>query len=490
MTLKTKLNNWMVILLLNLSFLLLLPQTSFAQDNWEDITNNMQEPVSEVQLPDASIVIDAHNGQVLWEKNTEKAHDPAALTMLMTVYLTMEKIQDNTFSLDTTVTATAEDEAIAQLQTMSNNNVVTGGNYQMEDLLKLAFTPTSNVAILMLSRMVDKDPDQFIEHMNTKASELGMTNTKYFNATGIPASTFEGNYLLTNYDNAAYNQTTAADLALLTYHLLKNFPEIIDWTKETETTVLPDSLYEETFTTNNQALTSQAYPLDGLDGLLFFENGQINHYVTTVKRNGMRLISVFLNANGPDEGSTFRLNNTLLNKLFEKYEYKEILTAGKQKINNQTVNVTHDFYGVVLKETEPTFELSEDKISLKNSLPLVSNTIDPLEVEYEDARSNVEKNIEENRLVTWLLETIEITKTTILAIGFTLLGIIFLLMSLFIPRRKKVEKTSRPLESEITSRREKQKSQKQTWPIKETILFIGSSCFIVGIIMLLIHHLL
>src|SRR5699024_2320614 len=123
MTLKTKLNNWMVILLLNLSFLLLLPQTSFAQDNWEDITNNMQEPVSEVQLPDASIVIDAHNGQVLWEKNTEKAHDPAALTMLMTVYLTMEKIQDNTFSLDTTVTATAEDEAIAQLQTMSNNNV-------------------------------------------------------------------------------------------------------------------------------------------------------------------------------------------------------------------------------------------------------------------------------------------------------------------------------------------------------------------------------
>lgn len=464
--------------------MLFLPKLVFAQTDWSTVLSDLPE-VSETDLPSSAIVIDAQNGQILWSDEPDQANDPASLTTLMTLFLALEKIQSGEISLTDTVTATAEDEMIAQLQTMKNNNVITGNVYSIEELIQLILTPTSNVATLMLGQQIEEDPDAFVDLMNTKAQELGLTNTKYWNATGIPASYFGETYVLQNHDPTKYNQATASDLAILTYHLLKEFPEILDWSKQTETTVLSNTLYEENFSTNNLALAGQSHELTGLDGLLLFENGSTANYVATAKRNGMRIITIFLNA--VDNDSLFLLNNALMERMFETYEYKEILAAGKQKINRQNVNVASDFYGVVAKDVTPTFELSNDMITLSNSLPLVSETLEPLAVTYTDARSTAEKNIENNHFVMWLLETIEITKTTIFALGAILLGLLLLLMSLFIPRHFETPKPQLQVDDTMT-RRQQQKKNKPISPYKWIVCYSGLAVLLIGMGTLLITH--
>ena len=62
--------------------------------------------------------------------------------------------------------------------------------------------------------------------MNEKSKELGMTNTKWYNASGAGAASYKGYYTPKRYDNNHSNQTTARDLSIMAYNLIKHHPEI------------------------------------------------------------------------------------------------------------------------------------------------------------------------------------------------------------------------------------------------------------------------
>jgi D-alanyl-D-alanine carboxypeptidase len=454
-----------------------------AETLLEQVTQNNYN-IPETDLPETGIVIEAENGQIFWEQDATKNIDAAELSNLMTIYLTLEAIQKGELSLDKKVIATQNDEAIGQIQSLNNNNIIAGIEYTVRDLLKLAVVPSSNVATLMLANLLEEQDGRFVTQMNNKAAELGMTQTTFNTATGIPAVQFNGYYQPEGYDFDAGNLTTATDLAILVYHLIREFSSILDITKELSFTVLPDSLYEETFETDNDSLYSRPFAFKGTDGLKTSQSTTGFNAITTAKQNGLRVITVITgvgNVLRPEsKQAVFPISNTLTEQVFDNYEYKEIISAGQQELNKQTIQVENDWYAVVKKGEQPTFSLKDNQLTLTKSLPIISDSVSPLTASYREVTSPIEKNIEQHTFLAKIVNVVEITKLTILALGIALLGLIFLLMSFFIPI----------VPDEKRKNTHQKRSRISFLPTKKIIRWVGIGFCFIGFSILCIQYIL
>ena len=126
---------------------------------------------------------------------------------------------------------------------------------------------SSNVTTVMLANyLTNNDPDKWLDMMNEKSKELGMTNTKWFNASGAAAVAFKGYYSPQRYDNNQSNQTTARDLVIMTYNFIKKYPDILKYTSKPVVAVKEGTPYEETFETYNYSIPGANYGLKGVDG--------------------------------------------------------------------------------------------------------------------------------------------------------------------------------------------------------------------------------
>lgn len=464
-----------------------MPSTTLA----ETLLEQAQEAgyqISETDLPQSGIVIEAESGQILWEQEAENSFNPVGLSNLMTLYLTYEAIDAGNLRLDTIVTTTENQQAIGQLTAIKNNTVVAGVEYTISDLIQLAAVPSSNVATIMLSNAIEEQDGKFVALMNEKAEELGMTQTSFNTATGVPAVEFEGYYQPDGYDFYAKNKSTVKDFAILTYYLLKDYPEILEITKNDSLTILPDSLYEETFESDNELLDGGSFATQGVDGMKFTSDEEAGfHGITTASQDGWRVITILSgvgdSSNLESKQSLYAMSKTLIDSTFDTYSYKELLAAGEQTIDEQILTVENDFYAVIKNDTEATFALNDNgQIELTNSLPLVSEDLSPITASYKIEETEIEQTLEEYPFLTTLFSVVEITKSTILSVGAILLGLIFLLMSIFVPSEAPVEAE----EEEIFSRR--QRAPKKTFPFRKVLIIGGLTIFLIGVVILSVQY--
>nr|HPI99327.1 DUF1958 domain-containing protein [Enterococcus sp.] len=282
----------------------------------------------------------------------------------------------------------------------------------------------------------------------------------------------------------AGNLTTAKDLAILIYHLIREFPSILDTTKELSFTVLPDSLYEETFETDNDSLYSRPFAFKGTDGLKTSQSTTGFNAIMTAKQNGLRVITVLTGIGDvlrpESKQALFPISNTLMEQVFDNYEYKEIISAGQQELHKQTIQVENDWYAVIKKGEQPTFTLKDNQLTLTEALPIISDSVAPLTASYREVTLPVEKNIEQHTFLAKIVNVVEITKLTILALGIALLGLIFLLMSFFIPI--------------VPDKKRKNTHQKRSrislLPTKKIIRWVGIGFCLIGFSILFIQYIL
>ncbi|MDA9471227.1 DUF1958 domain-containing protein [Enterococcus sp. 5H] len=376
--------------------------TVYAQEDILTVTQNAGYQTSEFYKPKASIVIDAATGQVLWEDNPDLAWNPASIAKLMSAYLVFEAMSQGKFTLDTIVKATESDQAISQIYELSNNVIVAGVDYPVRDLLYATLVQSSNVATVMLANLVTaNDEAKFIHMMNDKAKELGMTNSTFYNSSGAESSAFNGYYNPQGIDPTADNVTTARDLAILSYFLLKNYPDTLTYTAPTQITIMENTPYAEILENHNYSLPGLAYGYEGADGLKTGSSptGGFN-YAATAKRGETRLIEVVLGVGDwQDQQGEFQrhaFGNAIFDQAFATYEYKKLLSQGNNTINNEKIILDQDFYGLIQKNTEPAFTLAANKLSLDNGLAQVAPTIAAPSVGYEPEKiieSQPQKNI-------------------------------------------------------------------------------------------------
>lgn len=389
-------------------------QTTVAIPFRQDVMEAIEEygyGVEENYRPESTIMVDADTGEIVFGSNIDQPWDPASISKMMTAYMAFEAMKEGKLSLNTIVTATEEDRAISTIWEISNNIIVAGVDYPIEELLYMMFYPSSNVATLMVARATGLSDTEFLNKMNAKFKEWGMENTKFNNASGAVASSFRGYYTPEGYNNNRYNQTSARDLAILAYHFLKDFPEITNFTKNPLITVMEGTPYEESFYTYNSSIPGMYQGFPGVDGLKTGSSpsAAFNHLLTA-KQEDTRYIQVILGVGAwedKDNSSYFKnqIGNGLLKKAFSEYETQTVLKAGDHTIDGVKVQLDKDIKTLVLIGETPKYSLKEDKIVIETDLPRITSKIEPLaypvtiipeEVEEQKENTTITDNTESN----------------------------------------------------------------------------------------------
>ncbi|HHT7804369.1 DUF1958 domain-containing protein [Streptococcus suis] len=408
-------------------------------DELMDIARASGYEVYEGYRPKSSILIDGNTGDIVWQDNIDESRDPASMSKLMTLYLVYEAIGQGKLTEDTIIRATETDQAISAIHEISNNPIYASVDYTVGDLIAMTLVPSSNVATVMLANYLsNNDPDAFMDMMNAKAKELGMTNSVWNNPGGAGASGFRGYYSPKRYDNSASNQTTARDMAILVYHLTKKYPAILEYTRHRVIVTMVDTPYQQAYNSYNYSLPGNIYGLEGVTGLKTGSSPRAAFNITmTIDRGGQKMIAVIMGVGTwSDMNSDFQRHafaNALIDKAYQDFEYKKVLTAGKHSQDGKHYQVESDLYATVPVGTSPKLVYKDGQVYADNGLDSVSPLIqDSVKAEDTGVLATVNKALVKKQSA----EADNQTDFTLTWIGSSLVLLPLALVSYFIFRNE------------------------------------------------------
>lgn len=220
----------------------------------------------------SAILIDAANGQVLYEKNADERRAPASTTKIMTMLLVLQAIHEGKLSWNDEVPVTDDAYSVAVEPGVSDAYLDPKEHFTVRDMMKFVAVLSANDATIALADKVAGTKAAFVNDMNIEAQKLGLTGTHYENPDGLPQ---------------ADHYTTARDLAKLSRYLVETYPEVLQYTS------LPDVTVRNHNTWPNTDELIGHYP--GVDGLKTGYTADAGYcFVGTAERNGVRLISVVM----------------------------------------------------------------------------------------------------------------------------------------------------------------------------------------------------
>lgn len=222
----------------------------------------------------AAILIDAATGQVLFEKNADQAYEPASLVKIMTMLVTMDAVKAGQVSLSDPVRTSRRAASIGGSQVY----LAEGETHSLEMMLKAVAIASGNDASVAVAEYISGTEAAFTNLMNERARGLGMTNSYFANADGLPVNPGE-----------QPSVASARDMAIAARELITKHPEVLVWTS----TVMEKFRDEPLFILYNTNGLVGKY--DGLDGLKTGHTQAAGWcLVATAKRGNVRLISVVM----------------------------------------------------------------------------------------------------------------------------------------------------------------------------------------------------
>ena len=346
--------------------------TVLAQESSITITKNEGNSVSEADTPKGDIVVNLSNGEILFQENPDNIVDPASLSKLMTIFMVYDAMKSGKIKLEDKVVVTKNDQAISNLTNLSNSPIVEGVEYPVSELIKMALLPSSNAAVLMLANLINPNADDYVDLINQKAQELGMTNTKFVGASGAVTKDFEGLYTVQRYPSNETNQSTARDLAKMVVAMLKAHPEITEITKNKELTVMSGTPYAKTITNTNHSVEGDLLAYPGIVGLKTGTSERDGfNYIGIYKQDGVELVEVILGvgqfADHHGEYNRHKIGNALLQYIFKNFEHKTLFNPGTQTIDGQKVTLEHAVDVFVEKGKEPAVTVEGNTLKVQTN---------------------------------------------------------------------------------------------------------------------------
>ena len=248
-----------------------------------------------VELPltsRAALLMEKTTGQILFAQNEHEKLEPASVTKIMTLLLTMDAIDSGALAYDDVVTVSANAAGMGGSQVF----LAEGEQITVEELLKCVCVSSGNDAAVALAEKVAGVTELFVEQMNNRARGLGMDDTHFVNPTGLTA---DGHV------------TSAHDIALMSRELLTKHPDIRSFT-----TIWTDSIRNGTFDLANTNKLIRRY--DGATGLKTGYTASAGYCISaTAEREGMELIAVVMKGETADKRNADA--KALLNYGFSAY---------------------------------------------------------------------------------------------------------------------------------------------------------------------------
>ena len=254
------------------------------------------------------ILMDYHSDKVLFESDPDAQIYPASMTKIMTAIIAFDLIKKNKLSLDDKFTVSENAWRLSQAG-YSSMFIMINDQVSVENLLKGIIIASGNDACIALAEGIAGSEENFAEMMNEKAEEIGMTSTNFTNSSGI---------------NDPDNISTVRDIALMSKHLIKNYP--IFYELFAEKTFTWDRTGGEPIKQGNRnPLLYKNVGVDGVKtGYLAVEKYSL---ASTMKKKDRRIIAV---ASGFENKSTRSSESLkLLNWGFRNTSTFEISKKGK-----------------------------------------------------------------------------------------------------------------------------------------------------------------
>ena len=153
-----------------------------------------------------TIVVDVKSGKVLEHKDAFQRWYPASLTKLMTAYVVFRQVQAGRLSMQSQVTISNK----AAKAPPSKMHFKPGSQLTLDNAMKIILVKSANDVSVAIAETVAGSNEQFVAMMNAEAKRLGMTDSRFINAHGLPGKG---------------QRTTARDMALLGVALKREFPQ-------------------------------------------------------------------------------------------------------------------------------------------------------------------------------------------------------------------------------------------------------------------------
>jgi D-alanyl-D-alanine carboxypeptidase len=248
----------------------------------------------------AAIIIDASNGEVIYQNNENEAVAPASMSKMMTAYLVLESIYNGKVHWEDPVKISAKSAQTegAKIPMQANDTLT------VKDLYHALMIESANNSAVALAEHVAKTEKNFVQLMNEKAKQLEMSDkAKFANASGLQEP------------DGSETKMTAADVAKLAYHLIKDYPEILEVTHLRQSQLAFNNV---NVTSTNEMLNknNKALYIEGIDGLKTgFTDSAGYCFTGTAKQGDNRIITVVMGTKSKTK--RFTETNKLMSYAFQ-----------------------------------------------------------------------------------------------------------------------------------------------------------------------------
>lgn len=300
------------------------------------------------------VLLEPTTGTIIYEKNSHEKLAPASMTKMMSMLLIIENINKGVLNWDDIITVSEHASSMGGSQILLETNE----RMKVEDLFKGIAIASGNDAVVALAEAIAGSEEGFVEMMNKRAHELGLTDTNFKNSHGL---------------DTANHYSTAYDMAILARELVK-YPKVLEFTKIYDT-YLRENLSTKIWLVNTNKLVKF---YDGVDGLKTGYTNTAGYCLTaTAIRNNMRIISVVMGE--PDSGIRNNEVKEMLDYAFAQYKLDllldtdtiidevEIETAKTPNVSIVPIDKVTSFYKKIdeIKERNYTLELNELNLPIK-----------------------------------------------------------------------------------------------------------------------------
>lgn len=303
----------------------------------------------------SSILIDQTTNRVMFEKDPDAKRPLASLSKMMTFLIALEAIENKEVSKNDIITI---DKDMAKVKG-SSYHLKVGEKVPLYELMKGLMIVSGNDASIAIAKHISKDVNTFVQRMNDKAKELGMTNTTFVNPNGLPIYDLQNPKALPK-----ENISTARDIAKLGKYMFDNYEKEVVAITDMQTYSYPERGFQKN---NTNALLGIIPAVDGIKTGYTGNAGYCLAFSMVVDKDKdneirHRMIGVVLGANHKEKRTSASLS---------------ILRYGKENFSTKKVMEKDQLIGKKyikgLEELEVTLK-SEDELyaTLKNTENLKS----------------------------------------------------------------------------------------------------------------------
>jgi len=290
-----------------LLFSLLLPSLIWAAGKGSDVAIRDGDYTS-------AILIRADTGEVLYQKNAHDRHPPASMVKMMLMLLVMEKVQEQSVTLQDLVKTSAKASKFGGSQVYLKEGEI----FPLEEMMKAIVIHSANDASVAVAEFLTGSVEGCVDLMNRRARELGMDDTHYHSVDGLPPGRGQKPDL-----------SSAYDLSLLARELVK-YPEILAWAS-TERAPFRNGKF---ILDNTNKLIGNFPGADGLKTGYYRKAGY--NLTATASRDGLRMISVVMGASS--DRARVRESGRLLSIGFNMFKKLQVVRKGEPLSSKVTVS--------------------------------------------------------------------------------------------------------------------------------------------------------